>query len=374
MIKPIEIVCCLSGLAILYAYVGYPLALLALRIVIHRPVRKAVIAPSVTLIVPALNEAKIIEAKMQNVVELDYPAGMIEVIVASDGSTDETVELARQFCEGRKWRVLNFPRNRGKMWVINEGVRAASGEIIVLSDASAMMTPDAVRLLVANFADPEVGAVSGMYRIHRAATGQLGRQEELYWRYETFLKIQESAVSSVLGGHGAILALRKSLFPYPGAETINDDYVIPLRIVAGGHRVVYEPRAIAFEEAAATVGFQRRVRIMAGNLQQLKELRGLLRPLRVVPLFCFISHKAMRTAVPFFMFSLAISNAFQLSVSGWRLLAAGQLCFYALALLGIQWELRPRVLRLPYYFCFVNTAYLWGALRSLQGVGKVSWK
>ena len=374
MITLTEIACCVSGIAILYAYVGYPLALLLLRALIHRPVHKAAVTPSVTLIVPAYNEAGVIAAKMRNVSALNYPAELLEVIVASDGSTDRTAEIAREFSVGRNWQVLAFSRNRGKISAVNEAVHAARGDIILLTDASAMMTPDAVRHLVSNFADAEVGAASGMYRVQKASSGQLGRQEELYWRYETFLKIQESAVGSVLGGHGALLALRKRLYCYPAPDTINDDYVIPLRIIAGGHRVVYEPQAIACEEASEMVGFQRRVRIMAGNLQQLKELAGLLRPLRLLPLFCFVSHKAIRTAVPFFMFALAISNMFLLGSSVGRLLAACQLCFYSLALLGVQWELKPRVLRLPYYFCFVNSAYLWGAFRSLQGVDKVSWK
>lgn len=369
-----EFVFCLCGLMILYSYVGYPLVLLLLRLFICRPVHKAAVEPTVTLIIPAYNEAEVIAAKINNAVRLDYPTEKLEVLIACDGSTDDTVELARKLCDGQRFRVLPFTRNRGKITVLNEAVRAAHGEIVILSDASAMLNSDSVRQLVCNFADADVGAVSGMYRVQRVSGGQLGRQEELYWKYETFLKIHESALSSVLGGHGQILAVRKRLYPYPPAGTINDDYVIPLRVIAGGSRVVYEQRAIALEEASQMGGFQRRVRIMAGNLQQLRELRTLLWPPRILPLFFFVSHKATRTAVPFFMLFLAVSNIFLLQTRLYQLMGLSQLLFYSLALLGIQWKLRPRLLRLPYYFCFVNTAYLFGFYRSLQGIGKVSWK
>ncbi len=363
-----------SGLMILYAYVGYPLALLTLRLFIFRPVNKIGCEPAVTLIVPAYNEAGVIAAKINNAARLDYPADRLEVLIACDGSTDDTVRVAQESCDGQQFRVLPFAQNRGKMAVLNDAVRAARGEIVLLSDASAMLASDSLREIVSNFSDSEVGAVSGMYRIVKSASGLLGKQEGFYWKYETFLKSQESALSSVLGGHGQILAVRKSLYPYPSPETINDDYVIPLRIMANGNRVVYEPRAIAFEEASKMVGFQRRVRIMAGNLQQLKEIKGLLVPPRILPLFFFLSHKAARTAVPFFMLSLIVSNALLLPMHAYRLFGLSQLAFYALALVGLQWDLRPHVLRLPYYFCFVNVAYLWGAYRSMKGIGKVGWK
>lgn len=364
----------ISICVVVYAYAGYPLLLLLLRAFIRRPVRKSPIEPLVTLIVPAHNEARVITSKIRNSVALDYPPDKLEVLIASDGSSDDTVSLANSAAIGNRVRVLAFPQNRGKISVLNDAVREAAGEIIVFSDASAMLAPDSIRQLLANFADPQVGAVSGTYRVLKAAESTLGVQEEMYWRYETWLKIQESRLSSVIGGHGHILAVRKSLYPYPSPEIINDDYVIPVQILAAGHRVVYEPAAIAYENAREMFGFRRRVRIMAGNLQQLEEIKGLLSPPQILPLFYFLSHKLLRLLVPFFLLSLIVSNLFLLHQSFFRFTAVLQLVFYGLAFLGSLLPLKPRILRLPYYFCFVNAAYLWSVLHLLAAPGKVRWK
>ncbi len=359
---------------VLYAYAGYPIALLFLRIFIHRGVRKSPIEPYVTLVVPAYNESKVIAAKIRNAASLDYPVDKLEVLIASDGSSDDTVEIAQHLSDGSRVRVLAFSQNRGKISVLNDAVREARGEIVVFSDASAILKSDSIRQLVANFADPKVGAVSGMYRIQHASEARLGSQEEIYWRYETFLKMQESSLASTLGGHGQILGVRKDLYPYPAPGTINDDYVIPVRVLANGSRVVYEPQAVAFEKASEMGGFQRRIRIMAGNMQQLREIRALLWPPQVLPLFFFFSRKIVRSFVPFFLLALAVSNSFLLRGSFYRLTGCCQLIFYGLALVGSRRKLKPSGLRLPYYFCFVNAAYFWSVCQSLQGRGKVKWK
>jgi cellulose synthase/poly-beta-1,6-N-acetylglucosamine synthase-like glycosyltransferase len=363
-----------SAFVIVYVYAGYPLVLLLLRIVVHRPVRKRPIEPFVTLVVPAHNESRVIEAKIHNTASLDYPVNRLELLIASDGSSDGTVEIAGKLSDGNRVRVLAFPQNRGKISVLNDAVREARGEIVVFSDASAILKSDSIRQLVANFADPKVGAVSGIYRVQRASEARSGSQEEIYWKYETFLRTQESNLASALGGHGQILGVRKDLYPYPAPGTINDDFVIPVRILAGGSRVVYEPLAVAFEDASEMVGFQRRVRIMAGNMQQFREMKGLLWPPQPLPLLFFWSRKVMRSATPFFLVCLAVSNCFLLHGRFYQLTGWCQLAFYGVALSGSRWQLKPRALRLPYYFCFVNFAYLWSAYQSLQGRNKVRWK
>jgi cellulose synthase/poly-beta-1,6-N-acetylglucosamine synthase-like glycosyltransferase len=363
-----------SLFVVVYAYAGYPIVLLFLRLFIRRRVHKSPVEPYVTLVVPAYNESSVIAAKIHNAASLDYPADKLEVLIASDGSSDDTVEVAQQLCDGSRIRVLAFSQNRGKISVLNDAVREARGEIIVFSDASAVLKSDSIRQLVANFADPEVGAVSGIYRIRRASEARLGSQEEIYWQYETFLKNQESSLASTLGGHGQILGVRKGLYPYPAPGTINDDYVIPVRVLANGSRVVYEPKAVAFEEAGEMAGFQRRVRIMAGNMQQLREIQALFWPPQVLPLFFFFSRKVVRSFVPFFLIALAASNSFLVRGRLYQLTGCCQLIFYGFALVGSRWKLKPSSLRLPYYFCFVNGAYLWSVYQSLQGRGTVKWK
>jgi poly-beta-1,6-N-acetyl-D-glucosamine synthase len=378
MTDTLKIVFWISLGAVFYAYVGYPLALPFLRLIVNRPVRKQFVAepvlPTVTVIVPAMNEAAVIGEKIQNVGLLKYPRDKLELLIVSDGSTDDTVRIAQSFADGRRIRVLAFNENRGKASVLNDAVRDASGELIVFSDASALLDSNSVGELVANFADPSVGAVSGIYRVMDADASHTGPQEDFYWRYETFLKIQESSLASVLGGHGHILAVRKALYSDLPATTINDDFIIPVNVMAQGMRVVYEPKAIAYERAREMEGFGRRVRILAGNLQQFGAIKGFLWPPQLLPIFFFLSHKLARTVAPFFLLALAISNATLLGESFYRSPAAVQALFYGLALAGRYRGLRPKVLRLPYYFCCVNAAYLWGFFHSRAGTRKVRWK
>ena len=363
-----------SAIGIVYAYVGYPVLLFILRLFFNRPVRKASIEPVVSLIIPAHNEARVIVTKLRNVTSLDYPAEKLEIIVASDGSTDDTVELAGAFRSAIRVKVLAFSQNRGKMAVLNDAVRESVGEILLFSDASAMLERNSLRHLVSNFADSDVGAVCGIYRIQRASEAALGLQEDLYWRYETRLKALESGLSSTIGAHGQILAVRKRLYPFPSPEIINDDHVIPVRVLAGGNRVIYDPQAAAFEEANEMTGFQRRVRIMAGNLQQLKEIKALLWPPKVLPLLFFLSRKVLRSFAPLLLLLLALSNLFLLRGTFYQFTGICQAMFYALAIAGRWWNLRPSVLRLPFYFCSINAAYLWSIFRYPLGLKKLKWK
>ncbi|HTB19063.1 MAG TPA: hypothetical protein VK708_13160, partial [Bryobacteraceae bacterium] len=169
-------------------------------------------------------------------------------------------------------------------------------------------------------------------------------------------------------------AIRKKLYPFPPPETINDDYVIPLSVLGRGFRAVYEPAAVVFEEAREMTGFGRRIRIMAGNLQQLRELGQLLRPFQPLPLWFFLSHKVVRLLVPFAMLSALILNPFLTGSEGYRVLLGAQLLFYTLAGLGLTGRLRPRALRLPFYFCMVNSAAFFGLFHALTGRRSMAWK
>ncbi len=358
----------------LYAYLGYPLVLLGLRQILRRPVEKAPIRPFVSILIPVCNEARVIERKIRNSFLLDYPINRMEIVIASDGSTDETEAIARELEDGRWLRVLAFPKNRGKMAVLNAAVPQLRGEIIVFSDASALLATDSVRRLVENFADPSVGAVSGRYQVTRPADVTIGASESFYWRYETFLKVQESQLASTLGGHGQLHAIRKKLYPFPPPETINDDYVIPVSVLAQGFRAVYEPAAMVHEEAREMTGFARRIRIMTGNLQQLRNLPQLLKPLQPLPLFFFLSHKAMRLVAPFAMVAVLAANLFLLRSPAYSKLFCAQIAFYAVAALGLTGRLRPKALTLPFYFCMVNAAAFFGLYHTLTRRRGMAWK
>lgn len=347
-----------SAFLVVYPYFVYPALLALLRRVRPRPPRKAPIEPTVSVLVAAFNEEDVIAAKIENSLALDYPASRIEIVVVSDGSSDATNAIAAKYADGRRVRLVAFPVNRGKLAAMNDAIPELTGEIVVFSDASSMLNPESIRVLVSNFADPAVGAVSGAYLVRNPARSALGPQEDFYWRFETSLKAAEAELSSTLGAHGALYAIRRELYPFPERGVINDDFVIPLRIVARGYRAVYEPGAVAVEEAHEMEGFRRRVRITSGNIQQLRELPRLVMPPRALPLFFFVSHKAMRLLVPPAMMTCLVANLFLLHSPVYVALFVAQLAFYALALSGATFALRPRLLRLPYYFSMVNAALI----------------
>jgi len=357
-----------------YAYIGYPLVLLALRLLIRREVKKGPIQPFISLLIPAYNEDDVIARKIENSLALDYPAELLEIVVASDGSKDRTAETAQRLADGQRVRVLAFPQNRGKIATLNASVPELRGEIVVFSDAPAMLFPGSVRLLIENFADPAVGAVSGLYKVVKADEVDVGKSEDLYWKYETFLKIQESQIDSTLGGHGHLHAIRKDLYPYPPAGTINDDYIIPVSVLAKGYRAVYEPSAVVHEEAHEMTGFGRRIRIMAGNIQQIREIKGLLHPFRPMALFFFLSHKVSRLVVPFAMLVALIANLFLLGSRFYFAIFCAQLAFYLLAALGTVWPLRPKILMLPFYFSMINAATFFGFYHALTQRRGMAWK
>jgi len=358
----------------LYAYLGYPLVLLLLRALCRRPVAKQPIAPFVSLLIPAYNEARTIMQKIENSLRLDYPAERLEIVIASDGSTDATAELARRLADGTRVRLLDFPQNRGKMATLNASVPRLSGDIVVFTDATAMLQPDAIRRLVENFADPRVGAVCGRYRSVEAVGSGIGKPEDIYWRYESLLKAMESQIASTVGAHGHLHAIRKALYNYPPAGTINDDCVIPLSVIAKGYRAVYEPDALVCEEAKEMAGFARRVRIMAGNIQQLRLIGSLLRTLRVLPLFFLLSHKASRLVTPIALLTTLAANACLLSAPLYMEFFCGQSIFYLLAALGLLRSLRPRALMLPFYFSMINAAAFFGFYHALTRRRSMAWK
>jgi cellulose synthase/poly-beta-1,6-N-acetylglucosamine synthase-like glycosyltransferase len=368
----IELVFWASAALVVYAYVGYPVLVGLLARAVRRPDRTAPIEPSVSILVAAYNEAGVIGDKIRNALALDYPADRLEIVIASDGSTDGTAAIARDAVPAADQtplhptiRVIEFERNRGKIEVLNDAVPQLRGEIVVFSDASSMLRPDALRQLVRHFADPAVGAASGVYHVLNADAASLGRQEDLYWKYETFLKLQEARLGTLTGAHGSLYAMRRELYPFPPARTINDDFVIPTGVLRHGCRIAYEPAAIACEEAREMEGFGRRVRITAGNIAQLREARSLVS--RPFALFCFLSHKAGRVFVPMALVTMLAANALLVARPLYAALMAGQLAFYALALVGAFGRLPWKPLRLPAYFCMINAAFFVWAWQRLTG-------
>jgi poly-beta-1,6-N-acetyl-D-glucosamine synthase len=364
-------------LVLIYVYIGYPILLVAISSIRKKPVKKAESFPSVTLIIPAYNEERVIREKLHNAFSLDYPKEKLQIILASDGSSDHTVPLSRVYRE-QGLTLLDYPERRGKPGVLNDAVQEAAGEIIVFSDASSLLGPDAVRKLVQNFNDPQVGCVCGDYKLAYTDKSLRGQGEGLFVRYELFLKKKEAEIGSVLGLHGAIYAFRKEIYVALPADAINDDYILPAMIVSRGYRAVFEEEAVAYEKEQSDLRseWRRRVRIAAGNVQQMRHVAFLFNPLRGMLFVQFLSHKVLRTMTPFALMLLFVSN---MALTGpfYESLLYLQILFYFLALVGYACEksdVRIKVLSSLFYFCLANVAVAVGVLKYVTRGAEVKWQ
>jgi cellulose synthase/poly-beta-1,6-N-acetylglucosamine synthase-like glycosyltransferase len=344
-----------SAFVIAYTYLGYPLLLAAWARLSPRPVRKSFMAPdswpAVSIVVAARNEAARLPARVANLLELVYP-GTREIIVVSDGSTDGTIETLREFIRINQLRpsslrVIEVPPG-GKPLALNAGVAAATGEILVFADARQRFSPDALVELVANFADPRVGGVTGQLMLDcekTASASSVGDGVGLYWKYETWLRRNEGAIWSTLGATGAIYALRRSVWRPLPPDTLLDDVLAPMRAVLAGYRIVFEEHAVAYDRTSkdAEEESRRKTRTLAGNYQILGQEWRLLVP-GINPVWLqYMSHKVGRLIVPWALLILLVTSVFLARIS-WYYAAAltVQVGFYALALVGAWGEVRGR--------------------------------
>lgn len=363
---------------VVYVYAGYPLLLVVLgRLGAGRPWTRAEQKPGVTLVVSAYNEAMVIQEKIRNSLALDYPADRLQVIVVSDASDDGTDDIVRRFA-GTGVELLRMPQRSGKTLGLNTAVEQSRGDIVAFSDANAMYAADAIRKLVRNFADDSVGAVVGE-STYAEALAESERQEGLYWRYETAVKRLESAIGSVVGGDGAIYAVRRPLYRPMTADALSD-FVNPLQVVEAGFRCVYEPEARSRERAAGSFEreFRRKVRIVNRAARALFRMRQLMNPLRH-GLFAFelVSHKLLRWLVPLMLPPLfAVNCGLLWHGVFYRAAMIGQAAFYSLAIAGRMlrsWPSMPWMVSVPYYFCLVNAASALGLIDALRGKTYTTW-
>jgi cellulose synthase/poly-beta-1,6-N-acetylglucosamine synthase-like glycosyltransferase len=331
--------------------------------------------PSVSLVVAAYNEAYCIEGKLRNSLALSYPADRFEVVIGSDGSTDGTDELVQK-CTDPRVRLAAAPRT-GKTGVLNRCIPSAHGDIIVLSDANTIIAPDAIQRLVRHFADPEVGVVCGKLKLYNPTKKDY--EESAYWTYESLIKFYEGKHGAVMGANGGLYAIRRRLFTALPEGTVVDDFVIPLRILEQGFKVLYDAEAVAQEETTENYDqeFGRRARIAAGNFQSLRLVPGLLLPTAGFRAFAFWSHKVLRWCAPALMAAALISNGF---LAGSSVLFAAtlglQVAFYVMAFLGRSRSLHglpQRITSIAYYFVTMNMAIAVGFWRFLRNAQSAAW-
>ncbi|HEX9186856.1 MAG TPA: glycosyltransferase family 2 protein [Vicinamibacteria bacterium] len=371
----------LAAAVVVYAWVGYPaLVSLLARLWPAPAVRREDREPEVTVLIVARDEEAHLEAKLRSVLALDYPREKLEVLVASDGSTDRTEAIASSFAADGV-RLLPLAPSRGKASCLNEAVPRARGEILLLTDARQALAPDALRALVAVLADPGVGAVSGELHL-LGASGEAGEGVGVYWAYEKIVRRAESRFDSTVGVTGALYAIRRGLFPRLDPRTILDDVLVPMEVVLGGRRVVFEPGARAFDRVAESPAreYRRKVRTLAGNFQLLALRPALLDPFRNRLLFQLVSHKLARLAVPWCLVVLLAASAGLVAGGGggfYQSAFLGQAVFYLLALAGALRAGRGRASRataLPYTFVLLNLAAASGLVAFLRGTEKAAWK
>jgi cellulose synthase/poly-beta-1,6-N-acetylglucosamine synthase-like glycosyltransferase len=368
----LEIVFWAAAGLIVYAHLGYPLLLGGLVALFGRrnePPAPAGGPPGVSLIIPAHDEEAVIERKLANARALDYPSDRVEVVVASDGSADRTVQLARSAGADL---VLELPRG-GKVAALNRAVREARGDILAFSDANSYWRPDALRGLVARFGDAEVGYVCGQVRF---AGGEGGNQEGLYWRYEMAVRSLETRLAGITAGNGGIYAVRREAYieldPSRG-----QDIGFPFELTKRGWRAVYEPEAIAEEKMAPTVeGEFRRKRRMMSGLWDVMLKWGMLDPRGYGPLYALeiYSHRLLRYLTPWLHLVALAANAALLSSGAVYIVTfALQLALLAGALLGRFLPALP--FRIAYYYVTVTASIavgLWDRLRA--GRVPIGWE
>jgi len=368
-----------SAAALLYTYAGYPVLLALVSALRSRKVQRGELQPTVSVIITAYNEERDLAAKLENTLKLDYPRELLEIIVASDCSTDRTDDIVREFA-ARGVQLNRRPERLGKTAAQNAAVEQARGEIILFSDATSLYQPNVLRAMMPNFADPTVGCVAGRVIYVDPSESHIGRGARSYWGYETFLKKHESRVGSLIGASGCLYAVRRSAY-VPLYHEACSDFIIATKMVEQGLRAIYAPEAVCTEETNRRSDYElkMRVRIIAQTFTDLWRHRAMLNPLRSgfygVQL---LSHKIMRYLVPFFLIALFAASAVLLSASiFYRMVFIAQLGVYACAILAWMLELagiRSRLLAIPQYFLLANVASLIACYKFLRGERYARWE
>ncbi len=364
---------------IFYAYLGY-LFILIVKSKFNQTkiMREDGFFPSISLIISAYNEEGSIKNKIEESLNLDYPENKLEIIIASDASTDRTEEIVGHFTD-EAVRLIRQDVRKGKTAVQNLAASIAKGEILVFSDATTVFKPDALKKLVRNFKDPKVGCVGGEERFLKTDK-EIYEEASFFWKFEQLLRKKESQFNTLIGVSGCIFAIRKELYE-PLDETLIEDFALPLKVASRGFKVIYESEAVGYERPASHIRAElsRKSRIVTGGINVLFKMRGLLNPFRH-PLLSFqlISHKIFRWFAPIFMVALLISNIFLLN-QGKIYLIFGllQTSFYTLALMGYflkNLSRSPKIFRLVYHFCIINLAGVMGIIDFLRGGRKVIWQ
>lgn len=364
-----------STALIAYTYFGYPAWLWLRSRWQSKPLASAPCTPLISLVMVVRNEEQVLRRKLQNLLELDYPAELMQILVVSDGSTDGTEAILREYEQDGRVTVLLNQLARGKACGLNDAVGFTQGEVVVFTDARQLLEQNSVRLLMENFADPVVGCVSGELILGAPGSGETRKGTGLYWGLEKSIRKLEGISGSVVGATGALYAVRSNLLAPLPAETILDDVYLPMQVARQGARVGFDSRARAWDDASHPVGreFDRKVRTLSGNYQLLQLAPWLLtsqNPIR----FEFVSHKLLRLLMPLALAATLVSSALLPGIF-YRTVLVLQLAFYGLSLFALmQWNRGPiaRLADASLIFVVLNTAAIVAFARAVTG-RKAAW-
>ena len=370
----------LLALAAAYPYVIYPALVWTLARLFGRHGRSPTPAddqwPRVSLLIVAHNEQALIRQRIENALAAEYPGDRLQIVIASDGSTDATVRIVGDYAD-RGVVCIPFSERRGKAAALRSAAEHLSGDVIVLSDANSFFRPGAIKAMSRWFLESNVGVVCG--RLVLADKKNTKNCDGLYWRFETWLKQSESQLGALLGSNGAIYSIRRELLPHLPVNAIVDDFELPLVAkLQTGCDLLFEADAIADEETPPKIAseFNRRSRIGMGAFKSLERLHPLLNPVKGWIAFTFVSHKVFRWIGPFFLIGLAVVNAFLIDRPFFETTLWFQLAFYTLAVVGLLMPAQawPRVARLPTLFVTVNAALLVGFFKWVMGRESAVWQ
>jgi cellulose synthase/poly-beta-1,6-N-acetylglucosamine synthase-like glycosyltransferase len=364
---------------IFYTYFGYPLFILFISLFVGRKVARADIEPSVTFLITAYNEEKSIKEKIEDTIALDYPKEKLEILVASDASSDNTDNIIKGF-QDKRIRLFRVEGRVGKTQTQNQAIQRANGEIIIFSDATTKYEKTAIRKIVRNYADSTVGAVSGRYKYFDPNQSQIGIGTIAFWDYENFIKMRQTKIRTITGCCGCIYSVRRNLY-IPLPRDIISDLVEPLKVLEQGYRIVFEPEALAYETTCQNSDeeFKMRLRVISRGMRGLLYMKHLLNPFKYGFIsFQLISHKILRWLIPLFLAILYITNIFLIQKNIFYLIFFSlQSIFCLLALIGLLIDYLPKKIKifsLPLYFCVVNIASVVALVKTLMKKKDITWE
>jgi cellulose synthase/poly-beta-1,6-N-acetylglucosamine synthase-like glycosyltransferase len=381
-----KIVFWLSVFIVFYTYIGYGIVLYTLVLLKRIFIKKNSIhlynfSPSLTLIVAAYNEEKIIEAKIENTLSLNYPSEKLSIIFITDGSTDNTPHIISKY---NSIKLLHQSDRNGKIAAVHRAIKEVKSDIVVFTDANTFLNKEALMLLANHYADTKVGAVSGEKRVQIDSASDATAGEGIYWKYESTLKKWDAELYSIVGAAGELFSIRTKLYEPVEPDTLLDDFMISMKIAMKGYKIAYEPKAFATESSSENLKeeYKRKVRISAGGIQSIIRTSKLFIPYpNPILSFEYISHRVLRwTITPFCLIAALLLNiaiTYNYNEIGYGLILLSQIGFYSLALLGWLFErkaIRVKFLFIPYYFCFMNFCVLVGMKRFFTSSQSVLWE